>query len=120
MGDTHRKNVIVIDEQGNEYEASCFAVETREKISAIKSEGAGDVGAQALGEALLALVQEQEQIYRRLTDFYIEMISDLKTADAKAALDLRKDFMDFVIDCVYTSHATELPDFLTIWKIINS
>ncbi len=101
-------------------EASRFAVETREKISAIKSEGAGDVGTQALGEALLALVQEQEQIYRRLTDFYIGMVSDLKTADAKAALDLRKNFMDFVTDCVGASRANELPDFLTIWKIINS
>ena len=57
-------------------ESSKFAVETREKISEIKSGGPGDIGAQAAGEALLALVQEQEQIYHRMIDFYLKIISD--------------------------------------------
>lgn len=35
-------------------------------------------------------------------------------------IDLRKNFMDFVTDCVGAISANELPDFLTIWKIINS
>ena len=101
-------------------ESSKFAVETRQKISEIKSGGPGDVGAQTAGEALLALVQEQEQIYRRLTDFYIGMISDLKK-DASQKNAERQQFLDFVTDCVGANGTSAaIPDFEKIWNMINA
>ena len=98
-------------------ESSKFAVETREKISEIKSGGPGDVGAQAAGEALLALVQEQEQIYNRMIDFYLKIISDLSPTLSIRARDERQQFLDFVTEC---GCAIDLADFEKIWKVINS
>ena len=101
-------------------ESSRFAVETREKISEIKSGGPGDVGVQAVGEAMLALVQEQTQLYRRLIDFYIGMISDLKKDASQKNAD-RQQFLDFVTDAIGASDGgIDLADFEKIWKMINA
>lgn len=102
-------------------ESERFAVETREKISEIKSGGPGDVGAQAAGEALRALVQEQEQLYRRLIDFYIGMISD-SDKEASRKIAERKQFIDFVQECCkYSDHRNlEVLDFEEIWNTMNA
>ena len=59
-------------------EASAFFTEMSKKLMEIQSGGPGDVGAQAKGMAFQALVEEQGSFYRKLIDFYIGMISDLK------------------------------------------
>ena len=100
-------------------EASAFAVEMRQKIGEVKSNGPGDVGAAAAGEALNALVQEQEQIFRRMIDFYIGMISDLKK-DASQKYSERQQFLDFVTACVGANNTDVLPDFDKIWNMINA
>ncbi len=101
-------------------EALAFAIETREKISEIKSGGPGDVGAQAAGEALRALIQEQEQTFRRMIDFYIAMITDLSPTLAIRASDEKRQFLDFISDCYANCESgMELPDFKKIWKTIH-
>ena len=101
-------------------EASAFALETRDKISEIKSGRPGDVGAAAAGEEMRALVQEQEQIFNRMIDFYIGMISDLKK-DASQKNSERQQFLDFVKDCsVVCDCAIDLADYEKIWKVINA
>ncbi len=94
-----------------------FAEETREKIGSIRSGGPGDVGAQAAGEAMAELIREQGELYRKLTDFYIGMIYDLKKEVSGAEPVDRKQFLDFVIDCAGASHV--MPDIKEIWKLVN-
>ena len=94
-----------------------FAEETREKIGSIRSAGPGDVGAQAAGEAMAELIREQGELYRKLTDFYIGMISDLKKEVSGAEPVDRKQFLDFVKDCA--GSCGDLPDFKEIWKLVN-
>lgn len=101
-------------------ESAKFAVETREKISEIKSGGPEDIGAAAAGDALRTLAQEQEQIFRRMIDFYIGMISDLKK-DASQKNSERQQFLDFVTNCSEACDcAIDLADYEKIWKVINS
>ncbi len=59
-------------------EASAFFAEMSEKLMEIQSGGPGDIGAQSKGMAFQSLVEEQGSFYRKLIDFYIGMISDLK------------------------------------------
>lgn len=59
-------------------EASAFFTEMSKKLMEIQSGGPGDVGAQSKGMAFQALIEEQGSFYRKLIDFYIGMISDLK------------------------------------------
>ena len=102
-------------------ESAKFAVETRENIGEIKSAGPGDIGAEAAGDALRTLIQEQEQNYRRLIDFYIEMINELKPHDAKYTLADREQFLDFVRGCVTLADPkVGYPDFEEIWEIMHS
>ena len=102
-------------------ESSKFAVETREKIGEIKSNGPGDVGAAAAGEAMRALVQEQEQIYNRMIDFYLKIIFDLSPTLSLRARNEKQQFLDFVTDCsVACDCAIDLADYEKIWKVINS
>ena len=101
-------------------ESAKFAVETREKISEIKTGGPEDIGAAAAGEALRALVQEQEKIYNRMIDFYIKIISDLSPTLSSRVRDERQQFLDFVRDCtVACDSAIDLADYEKIWKVIN-
>ena len=106
--------------EGVRCESAKFAVETREKIGEIKSGGPGDVGAAAAGEAMRALVQAQEQIYNRMIDFYIKIISDLSPTLSIRKHDERQQFLDFVTACtVACDSAIDLADFEKIWKMIN-
>ncbi len=104
-------------------EASAFAFETRDKISEIKSGGPEDLGAQAAAKACETLIKEQGELYRKLTDFYMGMISELKNAsvDPADAAAARGQFLDFVTDCIGACSAdVALPDFEKIWNMINS
>ena len=70
-------------------ESSAFAIETMQKIGEIKSGGPEDIGAQAAGNALRTLIEGQEQVYRRMLDFYTKIIYDLSPTLSIRACDER-------------------------------
>lgn len=101
-------------------ESERFAVETREKISEIKSAGPGDIGAEAAGRAMSVLVEQHSQMNNKLINFYIGMIPDPdKEASRKNAE--RKQFLDFVQGCCKNcDERLGYPDFEEIWNTMNA
>ena len=68
-----------------------------------------------------ALVQEQTQIYSRLIDFYIKIVSDLSPTLSIRYHDSRQQFLGFVCDCIGASGTSmDLSDYEKIWKMINA
>lgn len=101
-------------------ESERFAVETREKISEIKSAGPGDFGAEAAGRAMSVLVEQHSQMNNKLINLYIGMIPDPdKEASRKNAE--RKQFLDFVQGCCKNcDERLGYPDFEEIWNTMNA
>lgn|GEM_PF-685232 len=100
-------------------EEETFSADILQRISEVHSSDAeyGDVGAQAKGMALEELAKEHEQTTRKLIDFYLGMVNELKPKEPKTN---RSEFLDFVKECVAKAGTgAALPDFEKIWHVMN-
>lgn len=76
---------------------------------------AGDIGARSKGMALEALANQHGQTSRKLIDFYLGMVNELKPP--KEPKTNRAEFLDFVKDCTAAAGpGATLPDFEKIWN----
>lgn len=98
-------------------EEKAFTADILKRICEVKSSDAeyGDIGAQSKGMALQALAEEHGQTARKLIDFYLEMVNELKPP--KELRTNRAEFLDFVKDCTAAAGpGAALPDFEKIWN----
>lgn len=97
-------------------EEKAFAADILQRISEIQTAySGGDIGAQSKGMALQALAEEHGQTSRKLIDFYLEMVNELKPP--KEPKTNRSEFLDFVKDCTAAAGpGAALPDFEKIWN----
>lgn len=94
-----------------------FSAEILKRICEIQTGVAGDVGAQSKGIALQALEEEHGQTSRKLIDFYLEMVNELKPP--KEPKTNRTEFLTFVRDCTGSAGpGATLPDFEKIWNAV--
>lgn len=101
-------------------EEKAFSINILNGISEVQTSNAeyGDVGAQAKACALEALAKEHEQTSRKLIDFYLGMINELKPS--KEPKTNKAEFLDFVMECTAKAGpGAALPDFEKIWRVIN-
>jgi len=96
-------------------EEKAFTADILKRICEIQTGVAGDVGAQSKGIALQALAEEHGQTSRKLIDFYLEMVNELKPP--KEPKTNRSEFLDLVKDCTAAAGpGAALPDFEKIWN----
>lgn len=97
-------------------EEKAFAAEILKRISEVQTgDDGGDIGAQSKGMALEALANQHGQTSRKLIDFYLEMVNELKPL--KEPKTNRTEFLDFVKDCTAAAGpGAALPDFEKIWN----
>lgn len=97
-------------------EEKAFAAEILKRISEVQTgDDGGDIGAQSKGMALEALANQHGQTSRKLIDFYLEMVNELKPP--KEPKTNRTEFLDFVKDCTASAGpGGALPDFEKIWN----
>ncbi len=100
-------------------EEKAFTVDILKRISEVTVNGgnefAGDICAQSKGMALEALANQHWQTSRKLIDFYLEMVNELKPP--KEPKTNRTEFLDFVKDCTAAAGpGSALPDFEKIWN----
>lgn len=97
-------------------EEKAFAAEILKRISEVQTGvDGGDIGAQSKGMALEALANQHGQTSRKLIDFYLEMVNELKPP--KEPKTNRTEFLDFVKDCTASAGpGGVLPDFEKIWN----
>jgi len=85
------------------------------EVTVNSNEFAGDIGAQSKGMALEALANQHGQTSRKLIDFYLGMVNELKPP--KEPKTNRAEFLDFVKDCTAAAGpGAALPDFEKIWN----
>lgn len=99
-------------------EEKAFTADILKRISEVtvnSNEFAGDIGAQSKGMALEALANQHGQTSRKLIDFYLGMVNELKPP--KEPKTNRAEFLDFVKDCTAAAGpGAALPDFEKIWN----
>lgn len=100
-------------------EEKAFSADILKRISEVKTvdgnKFAGDIGAQSRGMALEALANQHGQTSRKLIDFYLGMVNELKPP--KEPKTNRSEFLDLVKDCtVAAGPGATLPDFEKIWN----
>ncbi len=100
-------------------EEKAFSADILQRISEVKTvdgnKFAGDIGAQSRGMALEALANQHGQTSRKLIDFYLGMVNELKPP--KEPKTNRSEFLDLVKDCTAAAGpGATLPDFEKIWN----
>ena len=96
-----------------------FSQDMMDRISDIKSGVPGDVGSHGKSEAFKALVLAHDEEAKRLTDFYLGMIRELKSQSA-ASTAAREQFYACVKECVANNKpGAFLPDFEQIWAVMS-
>ncbi len=101
-------------------EEKAFSINILNGISEVQTSDAeyGDVGAQAKGMALEALAKEHGITTRKLMDFYLGIINELKPS--KEPKTTKSEFLDFVKECTAKAGpGAALPVFENIWHVMN-
>ena len=71
---------------------------------------------EATANAAISAVREREETVRKMLDFYIRMVDELKPKVSSPADD-RKMFLDWVRDCTAAARAgVETPDYARLWN----
>ncbi|MBQ0092331.1 MAG: hypothetical protein KBS45_03265 [Clostridiales bacterium] len=98
-----------------------FSAKIADGLFYLKSEGAGDVGTAAVGNAFMELIEDQQATYQKLIDFYSGMIAELRAEQKKsAAKDPTQQFLDFVAECdPKVAPGSFQPNYAEIWAIMN-
>ena len=98
-----------------------FSAKIADGLFYLKSEGAGDVGTAAVGNAFMQLIEDQQATYQKLIDFYSGMIAELRAEQKKAATkDPTQQFLDFVAECApKVAPGSFQPNYAEIWAIMN-
>ncbi len=99
-------------------EEKAFSINILNGISEVQTYDGGDIGAQAKGMALEALSKEHGITSRKLIDFYLGMIDELKPS--KESKTNKSEFLDFVKECTAKAGpGAALPVFENIWHVMN-
>ena len=127
------KNITVAEKEQNDQPTVAYILGQIEKIFAdnkhiqealaklenVRSEGPGDLGAQAKAQGIADVVKCRETTNQQMLRFYEKLYDDIKPKTDEHEQKLRKQFLDFVRDTTVAADAGSiLPDFEKIWKAV--